>query len=212
VLDAGPHYLIFEIGDVNDHTLDSAVFISNLRAGTGTPGTGETEDPPYVDCPHINAQPASTSACAAGSAPFSISATGVAPLRYQWKIRTAPETWVDLGVNPVALPCGGSASATSPNSPNTMIAINPCPGVMSYRIRCKVSNDCGDVDSADAYYTICYANCDCSTAPPALNVNDFICFMGRFAASDPFADCDASGALNVNDFVCFQNEFAAGCP
>src|SRR5262249_23588862 len=26
----------------------------------------------------------------------------------------------------------------------------------------------------------CYANCDQSTAPPALNVNDFICFQQRF--------------------------------
>ncbi len=38
-LAAGSHSLIFEIGDVNDHILDSGVFISNLHAGTGTGGT-----------------------------------------------------------------------------------------------------------------------------------------------------------------------------
>ena len=29
--------------------------------------------------------------------------------------------------------------------------------------------------------TPCYANCDGSTSPPILNVNDFICFQSRFA-------------------------------
>jgi hypothetical protein len=60
----------------------------------------------------------------------------------------------------------------------------------------------------------CYANCDGSTVAPALNVNDFTCFLNRFAAGDPYANCDASTAapvLNVNDFTCFLNAFAAGC-
>jgi hypothetical protein len=38
-LTAGTHTLSFEIGDVNDHVLDSAVFISNLHAGSGSGGT-----------------------------------------------------------------------------------------------------------------------------------------------------------------------------
>jgi hypothetical protein len=38
-LSAGPHTLTFEIGDVNDHILDSAVFISGLQAGSGPGGT-----------------------------------------------------------------------------------------------------------------------------------------------------------------------------
>jgi autotransporter-associated beta strand protein len=58
----------------------------------------------------------------------------------------------------------------------------------------------------------CYANCDLSTGSPLLNVNDFICFQSKFAAADPYADCDRSGTLNVNDFICFQSTFAAGCP
>jgi hypothetical protein len=57
----------------------------------------------------------------------------------------------------------------------------------------------------------CYANCDGSTQPPVLNVNDFVCFQTRFAAADPYADCNHDSTLNVNDFVCFQTEFAAGC-
>jgi hypothetical protein len=61
----------------------------------------------------------------------------------------------------------------------------------------------------------CYANCDSSTIPPLLNVNDFVCFQTRFASGDPWANCDGSTTppvLNVNDFVCFQTKFAAGCP
>ncbi|MFN0134345.1 MAG: GC-type dockerin domain-anchored protein [Phycisphaerales bacterium] len=60
----------------------------------------------------------------------------------------------------------------------------------------------------------CYANCDGSTSAPVLNVNDFTCFLNKFAAADSYANCDASTTvpvLNVNDFTCFLNAFAAGC-
>jgi hypothetical protein len=61
----------------------------------------------------------------------------------------------------------------------------------------------------------CYANCDGSTQPPILNIADFSCFLGRFAAGDPDANCDGSTTpplLNVADFSCFLGKFAAGCP
>ena len=61
----------------------------------------------------------------------------------------------------------------------------------------------------------CYANCDASTAAPALNVADFTCFLQRFAAADPYANCDGSTTapmLNVADFTCFLQSFAQGCP
>ncbi|MFN0131969.1 MAG: GC-type dockerin domain-anchored protein [Phycisphaerales bacterium] len=60
----------------------------------------------------------------------------------------------------------------------------------------------------------CRPNCDQSTVAPLLNVNDFLCFINQFAASDPRANCDGSTILpmlNVNDFVCFNNQFGAGC-
>ena len=60
-----------------------------------------------------------------------------------------------------------------------------------------------------------YANCDRSTTPPVLNVNDFVCFQTRFAAGDSIANCDGSTLvpiLNINDFVCFQAAFASGDP
>ena len=60
----------------------------------------------------------------------------------------------------------------------------------------------------------CFANCDGSTVAPALNVNDFACFINHFAAGLPSANCDGSTTppvLNVGDFACFLNRFAAGC-
>src|ERR1043165_443346 len=60
----------------------------------------------------------------------------------------------------------------------------------------------------------CYPNCDASTVQPILNINDFGCFMNRFAAGESWANCDGSSSapvLNVNDFQCFLNKFAAGC-
>jgi hypothetical protein len=43
-LEDGEHFIIFEVADVNDHILDSAVFITNFRTGTGNPGTDPSDD------------------------------------------------------------------------------------------------------------------------------------------------------------------------
>lgn len=48
-LPAGDHKLWFEVGDVNDQILDSAVFITNLRAEAGDAGTNPTH--PHDNCP-----------------------------------------------------------------------------------------------------------------------------------------------------------------
>jgi len=63
--------------------------------------------------------------------------------------------------------------------------------------------------------TPCPANCDNSLSAPVLNVQDFACFLNKFAAGDTYANCDGSSTppvLNVLDFSCFVNHFAAGCP
>jgi hypothetical protein len=69
----------------------------------------------------------------------------------------------------------------------------------------------------------CYPNCDGSSVPPILNVEDFTCFINEFAAAQllsheqqlgHYANCDASTTppvLNVEDFTCFINQFAQGC-
>lgn len=74
----------------------------------------------------------------------------------------------------------------------------------------------GGVHSHSAELAVsCYANCDGSTAAPALNVADFSCFLQKFAGGDAYANCDRSTTapvLNVADFTCFLRQFAAGCP
>jgi hypothetical protein len=60
----------------------------------------------------------------------------------------------------------------------------------------------------------CYANCDSSTRTPRLNIDDFTCFISKFAAGDPYANCTQSTIqpfLTVDDFVCYINKFAMGC-
>ncbi|MEX2217681.1 MAG: GC-type dockerin domain-anchored protein [Phycisphaerales bacterium] len=61
----------------------------------------------------------------------------------------------------------------------------------------------------------CYPNCDGSTQAPVLNVQDFGCFLARYAAGEAYANCDGSTqppVLNVQDFGCFLSRYAAGCP
>ncbi|MEX2219659.1 MAG: GC-type dockerin domain-anchored protein [Phycisphaerales bacterium] len=61
----------------------------------------------------------------------------------------------------------------------------------------------------------CYPNCDQSTTPPVLNVQDFGCYLTRYAAGNAYANCDQSTTppvLNVQDFGCFLTKYAAGCP
>jgi hypothetical protein len=60
----------------------------------------------------------------------------------------------------------------------------------------------------------CYANCDQSTAVPFLNVQDFSCFLTKYASGDLYANCDNSTqqpVLNVSDFSCFLTKYATGC-
>jgi hypothetical protein len=92
----------------------------------------------------------------------------------------------------------------------------------------SLSTSSAEIGRIEMYYTApaqpCYANCDGSTVPPILNVEDFSCFINRFAEGTTlphqqqlshYANCDGSTTapvLNVEDFSCFINRFAQGCP
>ena len=45
-----------------------------------------------------------------------------------------------------------------------------------------------------------------------LDIFDFLCFQGKFAALDPYADFEGDGDWDVFDFLAFQGSFANGCP
>jgi hypothetical protein len=57
----------------------------------------------------------------------------------------------------------------------------------------------------------CYADCDNSTIHPRLNVEDFTCFINKFASDDPYADCNQDGQRTIADFACFIQRFSENC-
>jgi len=57
----------------------------------------------------------------------------------------------------------------------------------------------------------CYADCDRSSGKGNLDVFDFLCFINKFNARDPYGNCDNDGAFDLFDFLCFINHFTAGC-
>ena len=171
--------------------------------------------------PAITAQPANKSSCTTSGAQFSIAASGPA-LTYHWQVESPANSglFTDLSALPGSTfvePASGltfeftGAATTTLGLSSITLGTHPA----EIRLTAVVSNSCGTVTSDPATLAVCYANCDCSTAAPILNVNDFVCFQQKFAAADPYANCDGSTAppiLNVNDFTCFLNHFASGCP
>jgi hypothetical protein len=140
---------------------------------------------------------------AAQGAPVSLSVTvsGNGPLSYQWR------RW--------RVPLSNGPTISGVNT--AMLTINPAGCTDDGLYDVVVTDQCGIGISDAATLDVlcppepCYADCDHSLA---LNVGDFTCFLSRFAAGAPEANCDGSTTppvLNVNDFVCFQAAFAAGC-
>jgi hypothetical protein len=110
--------------------------------------------------PGIIAQPVSASTCGPGGAAFSLTGTGTGQLEYRWQIRTDLTTWVNLPNGVLYLPCGGSVTADTPDTPQLNIGMTPCGGVNQYQLRCIVSNACGTVMSDTASLTVNSADFD----------------------------------------------------
>jgi hypothetical protein len=153
--------------------------------------------------PVVITHPGAKRSCPGGTVSFTVRAAAGAFPTYQWLrngINLADGTAVSgmnvLGATSITLQLSNVGPADQGN----------------YDV--VVTNACGSGFSLPAALTFCYANCDCSTATPALTANDFTCFTTRFAANSPLANCDNSTTapiLSANDFVCFLNEFVAGC-
>lgn len=43
---------------------------------------------------------------------------------------------------------------------------------------------------------------------PTFTANDFVCFINRWQAHDPYCDFDGVGGITANDFITFKNSFA----
>ncbi len=169
-------------------------------------------------------QPNSSGVCPNNAASFSVTTVGNGPTTYLWQIETAPGTWLGLGNDPMPLPCGGGAFAyaTPINSPSVNIGVHPCPGLSTYRVRCHVTNGCGNEDSNPANLTIVTTgdmNCDCTIN--GLDVAPFVLALLNSSAYEvAHPDCeilhgDVNGDLAVNqlDIQSFANCTLAGaCP
>jgi hypothetical protein len=148
--------------------------------------------------PTVSSHPTDATSCVGGAASFGVSGAG-AGLSYQWRHD--------------GLPLTDGAGVSGASTPHLMLSGLGTMDVGTYD--CIVGNVCGGTASNGAVLTVCYANCDCSTILPTLNVGDFTCFLQRFAAGEPYANCDGSTVppvLNVGDFTCFLENVAAGCP
>ena len=54
----------------------------------------------------------------------------------------------------------------------------------------------------------CYADFN---GDGVVNTQDFLAYLGAWAANDMAADCNSDGTVNTQDFLCFLSLWAAGC-
>ncbi len=145
--------------------------------------------------PQITADPASVNACPGEPAAFSVSATGTAPLAYQWRRNT-----IDIG---------GATAATY-----SIPAVTPA-DAGSYDV--VVSNACGSVTSAAAALTVptCAGpgdmNCDgmvdfFDIDPFLLALFDPAAYVVAYPACDPLnGDLNNDGGVDFFDIDPFLN-------
>lgn len=159
----------------------------------------------------LTAAAAPISVAGSGITRVTVSFTGTLVLDDVCFVQSCPTTY-DVYFGPTDPP----TVRVLADSVNTVFDPGALESTTLYYWRVVAKNCCGQTAGPVwSFSTLCYPNCDESTSPPVLNVNDFLCFVNRYAAGDPYANCDDSTAapvLNVNDFLCFTNRFAAGCP
>lgn len=94
--------------------------------------------------PSITSQPANQSVTVGATATFTVSATGTAPITYQWQRKIGAGSWTNITPN------GTSASYTTPA---TTLAMN------NYQYRVIVTNNCSNVISAIRTLTVIDGPC-----------------------------------------------------
>jgi agmatine deiminase len=75
-------------------------------------------------------------------------------------------------------------------------------------VRDADGNTGSDQSPADFVIDGCRADFD---ADGAVNVQDFLAFLGAYSAGEPRADTNGDGAVNIQDFLGFLTQFSAGC-
>jgi hypothetical protein len=170
-------------------------------------------DQVWVVRPRPSVSPASGTICPGGSASFAVSAAGDGQYSYEWQVETGSGVWVTLDADPISLPCGGTASASSPHDATTSITITPCVGLADYRVRCTVTAACGSVTSEVAVVTTA---CPCLACPADFNQDggidgaDVDAFFIRWEAGHCDADVNQDGGVDGADVDTFFAAWEAG--
>jgi hypothetical protein len=194
-----------------------SVTLGLWKPGTPTSITAAAQVP-GCSAPAFVSHPVSAAGCPTGTASFSASAVGSGPISYAWQLRTAAGTWQTVGNDPLPLSCAGGATgafayATPPFSGSVVMGIRPCPGVLSYQIRCVATDTsgCGSTTSNEATYTVCKADFNCSGGEHPLTVQDVFDFLNAWFALDPSADFNGVDGLTVQDIFDFVGAWFVGC-
>ncbi|MCX7035797.1 MAG: hypothetical protein NT064_04330 [Proteobacteria bacterium] len=120
------------------HQLLALYILLGMAACGG--GSADPTPTPQALPPAITTQPGNVTVTAGSAATFTVSASGTAPISYQWQQSVGSGgTWTNAT---------GSASGTSYTSPLTGQAYN------GYRYRVQVSNSVGTVTSNEALLTV----------------------------------------------------------
>ena len=130
--------------------------------------------------PTITAQPASIAVSVGRTATFTVTATGTAPLSYQWKKNGTAIT---------------GATAPSYTTPATALSDNGA------KFSVVVSNAVSNVTSSDATLTLSSAKSLDLNSDGAVDVLDLATMAGAYGQSSTSADLDGSGLVNDADIT-----------
>ncbi len=88
-------------------------------------------------------------------------------------------------------------------------------GTMRLRFTTSDNPNNSVVEAAIDTLTVSTVQCDqclpdCETDGD-LDVFDFLCFQGKFAQQDPYADFEGDGDWDIFDFLAYQNAYSQGC-
>jgi hypothetical protein len=175
-----------------------------FQAAGGAPSGAFARYRPLNSVPRVFRQTISTSACSATPAYVYVTASGLSNT-FEWQIETGPNVWIPFGAGMVPLPCGGTALATAPSGAWTYVSITACGGQSEYRVRCKVSNFCGE----SMGNPIAISVCACLECPADFNGDggvdgtDVEAFFSQWEAGHCDADTNADGGVDGADVESF---------
>ncbi len=140
--------------------------------------------------PNIAVQPGAASACAEGSAQFSVTTAGYAPFHFAWQWEVAVDTFAGIADGPTGF--GGTFTGAGTG----MLVITGVGAGDARRYRCVVSNACGSATSMPAALTVggsaCGPSCDSidfnndGLFPDTADIDDFLSvFSGGPCSNDP---------------------------